>query len=784
MADFKKPALPFNAPGLLLFIVLVIPVAIYIGSQNLEMVKPVISITVILSGLIIFISARLTQKDLRFAGSPLHLPLTAFLLYCSLSAAFSVYSYSALEELFRLFSYIALVYLALNGLNTLREIKKLMFFWLLVSAAVSIYGLLQNYGIDWINWGVSSGIFISTFGNKNFFAGFLCLVIPVSTAFSVYYWRSRRIRYFVLLTALTLLLSVCLLMTYSKGAWFGFAGGLAFMFVADLRTGLTPVFRKKAFWAAVIIAALLGLILMPQGFWEEWSTLTNMKGGSNRIRLIMWYTVMGSYRLNPVFGVGMGNFREYFPRTRPPEYNLMQVSHNTEHGHSEMLEVLMELGFIGLGLYILVLAAFIKTYFAAMKKAEELYDKYMLTGLSACVIAGVIDNIVSTNQRWTATALFFWLPFGLTLAYARILSRKDAPGSGAEQRPIDKRPQLLLKISLAAFAVITIAILSITLLRVQASDMYLGQGEFWLGESGTGKWDGAVNSFKKGLELNPSDLSSLYKLGYSLLSQNKMEEAESYYRRNMSLAPDYAQIHYNMGLLYIKKGQVWKAVRELKKAAVLEDKVENYQYLGDIYRNSGNFIRAQWYFRKGLKINIGDFELRKRLTSLYYEKNLHSKALDVLKITSIYMPESPEIQQDMGALYLSMGDYDTSIKYFKRAIAASDEYLGAYNNMYIAYKKKQDIIGVLSTIKAMIAAAAKKKNLPDRERDSLKSVLAFYDEISRQNPGFLDYYTDIAEGHLVLGDRPAAISIISRGIGNNPGRESYFESFMRKYSLR
>jgi len=205
MIEFKRPSRPFTIPGLLLYIILVIPVAIYIGSQNLEMVKPVISIAVIVSGFLIFISAKTARTDLSFARSPLNLPLAAFLIYCSLSAAFSVYTYSALEELFRLFSYIAIVFLALNGLNSLREIKKLVFFWLLVSAAVSVYGLMQNYGIDWINWGVSSGIFISTFGNKNFFAGFLCLVIPVSAALSIYYWRSRRFKYFIPLLSLTLL---------------------------------------------------------------------------------------------------------------------------------------------------------------------------------------------------------------------------------------------------------------------------------------------------------------------------------------------------------------------------------------------------------------------------------------------------------------------------------------------------------------------------------------------------------------------------------------------------
>lgn len=778
MADFKKPALPFNAPGLLLFIVLVIPVAIYIGSQNLEMVKPVISITVILSGLIIFISARLTQKDLRFAGSPLHLPLTAFLLYCSLSAAFSVYSYSALEELFRLFSYIALVYLALNGLNTLREIKKLMFFWLLVSAAVSIYGLLQNYGIDWINWGVSSGIFISTFGNKNFFAGFLCLVIPVSTAFSVYYWRSRRIRYFVLLTALTLLLSVCLLMTYSKGAWFGFAGGLAFMFVADLRTGLTPVFRKKAFWAAVIIAALLGLILMPQGFWEEWSTLTNMKGGSNRIRLIMWYTVMGSYRLNPVFGVGMGNFREYFPTTRPPYYHIKEVSHNTEHAHSELLEILMEMGLVGLGLYLLIYVAFIKTFLHFIQNTTSLFRKYLILGLAGSLVSCIVDNIVSTNLRWTAIATFFWIAMGLFLAAGNLDKNEADAAKEGEKRPLFQRPRLNQQGTALIYGAygLTVVFLAITLLRVFACDMYLNRGEFFVGSN---NWPLALESLKKSIALNPSELSSYYKISYALLSTEKYEEALDYYKKNMELAPNYAQIHFNLALLYIRQQKIWAAVKEFLLAVKFEDRAESYGYLGDIYRNGGDQRRAAFFYKKGLKIELNNIDIRRKLTSLYYSQNDNKKALEVLKISSIYMPDNAEILQDVGALYLNNNEQETAVYYFKKAINADPGALGAYYNLLITCRMKNDIGGAMDALRRMVKAAADKKDIQQKDRDILSNALPFYEEVSRQNPGIIEYYLDIALGYRLLGDRENSRRVIQNGVMSNPQRADYLLNFLK-----
>ncbi|HHT9118798.1 MAG TPA: tetratricopeptide repeat protein, partial [Candidatus Hypogeohydataceae bacterium YC38] len=81
---------------------------------------------------------------------------------------------------------------------------------------------------------------------------------------------------------------------------------------------------------------------------------------------------------------------------------------------------------------------------------------------------------------------------------------------------------------------------------------YFNQGNMAYRE---GKYDEAVESFKKALELNPTDASSHFGLGNSYFLKRNYEKAITHYKEVIKLRPDYAKVHYALGLAYKRVGK-------------------------------------------------------------------------------------------------------------------------------------------------------------------------------------------------------------------------------------
>ncbi len=85
-----------------------------------------------------------------------------------------------------------------------------------------------------------------------------------------------------------------------------------------------------------------------------------------------------------------------------------------------------------------------------------------------------------------------------------------------------------------------------------------------------GKFEQALANLKKVSELNPLSNSVALEVGTTLLYLRRYSEAERYYDRVISLAPDVRDAYYYKALLYL----LWEGSTE-KARAVLEDALEN-----------------------------------------------------------------------------------------------------------------------------------------------------------------------------------------------------------------
>lgn len=94
--------------------------------------------------------------------------------------------------------------------------------------------------------------------------------------------------------------------------------------------------------------------------------------------------------------------------------------------------------------------------------------------------------------------------------------------------------------------------------------------------------DESIAEFRRGLEIH-SDAETHYNLGNALRSKGLREEAIAAYRRALELRPDFAEVHCNLGIALLDKGQFGAGLIEMERG----------DRLGSI-RPGWRYPSAQW----------------------------------------------------------------------------------------------------------------------------------------------------------------------------------------------
>jgi tetratricopeptide (TPR) repeat protein len=134
-----------------------------------------------------------------------------------------------------------------------------------------------------------------------------------------------------------------------------------------------------------------------------------------------------------------------------------------------------------------------------------------------------------------------------------------------------------------------------------APQLAKGWDNLALSLEGAGDVEGALNSYQEAVRVNRT---SAHPSAWPLLNQGillsrlaRYEDAEKSLREAESYAPDLAQIHFRLGLVYDKEGREAEALEELNHAAALDPEYSDPLYvLGRIYRRRGDEERAKKAF--------------------------------------------------------------------------------------------------------------------------------------------------------------------------------------------
>ena len=181
---------------------------------------------------------------------------------------------------------------------------------------------------------------VGTLINPNIFAGYLVLLLSIAVPFIKI--TTGRIRIFLLVLAAVL--GISLVYTFSRGNWVACACAMIFYFLFFWRKWLIPL----------AVCAAGGVYFMHGAVWHRLMSIFGTQDTSVALRFAYLKSTLFIIEEHP-YGVGWYGFQYIYP-----EYDFYLNNPNVimYHCHNLMLNILAELGWHGLIVFVLVLSVF------------------------------------------------------------------------------------------------------------------------------------------------------------------------------------------------------------------------------------------------------------------------------------------------------------------------------------------------------------------------------------------------------------------------------------------
>ena len=347
------------------------------------------------------------ERELTF--SPMNKYILFFMLTYLLATIMSVTPGESLKPgmLFLLFTGFALV--TENGLADRRQLERFTAILVLGASVVAFIGLCQYiFGVSgadsWVDEDMFSSIktrVYSTLQNPNVLAEYLVLILPLAGALllTAKTWGKRLLWFFC-----CGLITVALLLTFSRGGWLG----------ALIAGAIFVVMMKPALIMLAPVALVILWFMLPETITSRFSSIGNMKDSSTSYRVSIWMGTIAMLKDYWVCGIGPGTaaFNQVYPAY---SYNAA----NAQHSHNLFLQLVCDGGILALILFLLIIFAFGRQVCTAVSKnknwRERIFPIAALCGVLGFLAQGMTD-FTFYNHRMT---LVFWAVLGLGAAWAK-----------------------------------------------------------------------------------------------------------------------------------------------------------------------------------------------------------------------------------------------------------------------------------------------------------------------------------------------------------------------------
>lgn len=381
------------------------------------------------------------EKRITLYWSPVYTPLFVFVLVSGITV------FAAWSNTTWLTEWLKWVFIAVLMICVMQIGQHNRWQWIILAlvtagaanALIGIYIFMGGSGADHLI--INNRFFraFGTFGQPNPFGGFMGLLIPISASAVCGYgtllytrWRCEQPHnlsdalQFSFYAICTTVMSLALIMSWSRGAWLSFGASMLIMAIA----------LPRRWWQSLALSIMLVVIgggiwfagLVPSSISDRVNSATSEIFAFNDIRavditsanfavverLAHWQAAIEMAQSHPWLGVGMGNYEIAYDT-----YRLINWTEPLGHAHNYYLNILAESGIIGLSAYLAMWITFIGLTWRA-RKHPDFIAHTIVAGLMGSwaylLFHSLTDNLYVNNM---------FLHLGIMIGLLAIIERQS-----------------------------------------------------------------------------------------------------------------------------------------------------------------------------------------------------------------------------------------------------------------------------------------------------------------------------------------------------------------------
>lgn len=306
------------------------------------------------------------------------LVLSAWTVVSGILAAFRGWGNQALPwNTLLMIEVMLLTYFAAVVPRSLQDIRVLLYVILASMTVVASWVPI----LPLVSGGLGGKVVSTPFGltNLNIVACGLSIVGAVALGLAT---GAERVGTRSLLSVVVLLCVIALVVTRSRGAWFGF--GAAFLYLLLRTRSLGLLLSGAGSGLALLASDFLRTLLSSR------AAVTNAYDPSMYGRFMLWHFAWVVSRANLLFGVGMDNFRyvKHFYG-----YPLPWAVSRPFNAHNLYLEVLADLGIVGFAVFFWLFgSSFVHSWRAVRFRMSRDLGLGLSAGFIACAVHGMVES--------------------------------------------------------------------------------------------------------------------------------------------------------------------------------------------------------------------------------------------------------------------------------------------------------------------------------------------------------------------------------------------------------
>ena len=488
----------------------------------------------------------------------------------------SIYPHATFIEWLKCVCYALTYFLAVQIIDREERLTTVNRAWVLLGLAIAFFGIIQgvagNGKIYWFRTLTGGGRLFGPYVNRNHFAGFLELVLPLAvsiTVFSLPGRGGRGIRDY-LIRFLThprgnesmlsgfssVVMAGALFYCMSRGGILSFLGSMIFMgLLLSRQLGM-----KRAGKRIIVFGVMVFLFVS----WLEWSPILERFERlrdleTERYRYQVWMDSFGIVKDFPLLGTGLGTFEYAYPAYKSIDSEILW-----DYAHNDYIQLAAETGMTGLLLLAWFFYSFFRHVLSLLARRRNLYYRLVATGGLAGIISLLLHSLVDFNLHIGANAFLFALLMGLTAASVSLKSR---PATGSLLVAGSMNVPLSRAFPLGAGALMTLFLLSASV-GAAAADLYYRGGLRYITNRNPATEENRRRAFELASKLAPGDFRFPYALAAEAeaAGRESFKEEWAYTRKAWRLFPVSPDVAVRISGLYLRSGDTGRAVTAYKRA--------------------------------------------------------------------------------------------------------------------------------------------------------------------------------------------------------------------------